>query len=1191
MKEGRLGASVESCGGKVRGGIGSRLLGFFLLAVAAVDGIANTMAINAATAKPRWPGELDLLRRYPWLSVAALTALGLIVLAAQSWRDRRGARMSQSPPLPPRRRVPDWVVQRAETSAAVEALCSKSGSAVAITTALQGTGGFGKTTLANLVCDSRRVRKHFHNRIYFISLGRDVRGRAAIAAKVAEATRFITGDTTTFDDPELAGAHLGRLLDLRLRTLLVIDDVWEREQLEPFLLGGTKCSRLVTTRISDSLPGNAHRIVVDEMTLEEARQLLLWGVPPLEDRLVQELLYATGNWPLLVRLTNRLIAEDITTGANPTDAARNALQRLHLSGPSALDPVEQLNLDDPKQRNRAVRATIEAGTQLLPHDGAALFAELGVFAEDEVIPVRLACLLWHKTGGLTETQSRELCRALGRLSLVSLDAADQGRLTLHDVIRDFLRGELGEVQLTATQGALVVAVEDTLPAAAPLGSRTQQPDAAWWELPSGYMQDHAIAHLVGAGRSDQAEAVASDIRWLEARVDQRGPLAAWLDLLQVQTSTAAARAQDIASVAHLLTPTAPARALNAILQSRLAGIDRWQDQLPTASGRLARPALINNWTPPDLPDQALRRTFSGHSSSIAAVAATHDGARLISVSRDKSVRIWNRSTGDLIDTRQEHTGWVRALAVAPDDSGFVTGSESGEVRWWDLHGQTPSAPVSGAGHIGGVTAIAISPDGAWFASAGYDKQVAVRKTDTLALVATLALENREVTALDFTADSKLLATGSADGEVRLWDWATGTTTARLKEEGHVYSLAVSAGDGWLAFGTSAGEVRTWDMKSGSSEVALERGSGPVYALAISAGGGWIAAGTAGGDLRLLDRAADLAITIPSHSDMISGVAISADGDWVVTAGQQDLRLWDVSACASPATSEPSWSRRVFAVAVSSDGTWIASSGDDNKIRIREKGSGAVIVTLVGHQRAVTSVSLSNDGTLIASADMGGQIRIWDRAREMTIANAEVYNGEPVSALTFSPDATRFVTITSHGAVELWDTATCTELKTGFTQTTIPLGGSAHAADGSWFATGGDDANVRLWDTETCAVTSTLSGHKDTVHALAIASDGTWLASGDAAGDVRVWDPESGTTTAVLSATGRPIHSMAISPDGRFIAVADSGGELRIWERASGQVTALMRADGALFACSWTPDGTAVAAAGEKGVYFFGFVTG
>jgi WD40 repeat protein len=200
---------------------------------------------------------------------------------------------------------------------------------------------------------------------------------------------------------------------------------------------------------------------------------------------------------------------------------------------------------------------------------------------------------------------------------------------------------------------------------------------------------------------------------------------------------------------------------------------------------------------------------------------------------------------------------------------------------------------------------------------------------------------------------------------------------------------------------------------------------------------------------------------------------------------------------------------------------------------------------------------------------------------------EAYGGHPLSALAISTDGTRFVTVTSHGAVELWDRATETCIDAGFTSTSVPA--AAVAADGTWLATGSDDSNVRIWDTATCSVTSILSGHTKTVHAVAIAPDGTWLATGDGSGEIRVWDRAGGVATAVLSGTVSTVHGLAISPNGRFIASVDGGGEMRIWERESRQTVALMRTDGALWACSWTPDGTAVIAVGDNGVYCYTFV--
>ena len=163
-------------------------------------------------------------------------------------------------PLPPELEVPDWVVGRpAELSAVVRALAGGRARTVGITTGLYGAGGFGKTTLARMVCADRRVRRRFGGRVYLVTVGRDVRGAAAVAAKVNDVIRLVTGEEAAFADPQLAGQHLGSLLDAGPRRLLVLDDVWEAEQLAPFTEGGKTCARLVTTRVPELLAGRGTR--------------------------------------------------------------------------------------------------------------------------------------------------------------------------------------------------------------------------------------------------------------------------------------------------------------------------------------------------------------------------------------------------------------------------------------------------------------------------------------------------------------------------------------------------------------------------------------------------------------------------------------------------------------------------------------------------------------------------------------------------------------------------------------------------------------------------------------------------------------------------------------------------------------------------------------------------------------------
>ncbi|MFJ6372704.1 NB-ARC domain-containing protein [Streptomyces virginiae] len=389
----------------------------------------------------------------------------------------------------------------------------------------------------------------------------------------------ITGaESTAGDDPEQAGVQLGKLLSSMPQTLLVIDDVWEEEQLRPFLIGAERrCVRLITTRNPSVLPAHAARITVDRMTYAQAQPVLTKGLPHLpEQAVIDDLVEATGRWALLLRIANRVMSDQLSTGADANDVGRRLLDRLRLHGPAASDPQKDFNLDDTDERNRAVRANLAAATELLPTDGEHRFAELGVFAEDEAVPIALVARLWEGAAGLDETTSRSLCRQMADLSLLSLDSSvPGGTVALHDVIRDHLRAELS-ARLSAVSAAFL----DTLTSAGEGG-----PD--WWTTRCEYLRNFLIAHLVDAERTPDAVALATDFRWVSMRLHHHGPTAPLRDLSLVPHADAAILASHLERAAHLLTP-----------------LHRPRPSMPYCAAAFLE--VRHGWRPPTVPCQGQR---------------------------------------------------------------------------------------------------------------------------------------------------------------------------------------------------------------------------------------------------------------------------------------------------------------------------------------------------------------------------------------------------------------------------------------------------------------------------------------------------------------------------------------------------------------------------------------------------------
>src|SRR4051794_23988873 len=205
-------------------------------------------------------------------------------------------RVPMMAPLPPA----DYVPRPEEFAALKTALLDPKGEPVAITSALRGAGGYGKTTLAKALCADDAIQDAYHDGILWLTLG-DSPGEPQ--GRLEDLIHVLQGRRESFATRDAALARLAEILADR-RCLLVIDDVWTRGAAEPFLQAGQRCARLMTTRNADTIPLDAVEVRVDQMQAEQAIQLLQEGLPPIDQAIARRLVTRLGEWPLLLKLVN-----------------------------------------------------------------------------------------------------------------------------------------------------------------------------------------------------------------------------------------------------------------------------------------------------------------------------------------------------------------------------------------------------------------------------------------------------------------------------------------------------------------------------------------------------------------------------------------------------------------------------------------------------------------------------------------------------------------------------------------------------------------------------------------------------------------------------------------------------------------------------------------------------------------------
>ena len=289
-------------------------------------------------------------------------------------------------------------------------------------------------------------------------------------------------------------------------------------------------------------------------------------------------------------------------------------------------------------------------------------------------------------------------------------------------------------------------------------------------------------------------------------------------------------------------------------------------------------------------------------------------------------------------------------------------------------------------------------------------------------IATLEGHEHWVNSVSFPSAGTLLASGSFDNAIRLWDVANRRNIATFA--GHrswIWSVSLSPDGALLASGSSDGTIKLWDVASRRNIATLTGSSSAlaaVLSVAFSPDGTMLVSGSDGA-IKLWDVASRQEIATLGHADWIWSASFSLDGA-LLASGSSDgtIKLWDVANRQEIATLE-GHTKWVQSVAFSFDGALLASGSDDNTIKLWDVANRQEIATFAEHAKWVNSVSFSPNGRLLASGSSDGTIKLWDVASRQEIATLEGNTSE-VRSVSFSPDEVLLASGLADGMIALWD---------------------------------------------------------------------------------------------------------------------------------------------------------------------------
>ncbi len=518
--------------------------------------------------------------------------------------------------------------------------------------------------------------------------------------------------------------------------------------------------------------------------------------------------------------------------------------------------------------------------------------------------------------------------------------------------------------------------------------------------------------------------------------------------------------------------------------------------------------------------------------SMAALAFSQDGKKLVGVENLWGIKHWDVNTGRILLDENEGPA-DDAIVFSQDGNTFASGQDDGKIFLWTDNGQqiaklkghssffkrdvrgdslirqiisdvfkTPPAVIS---------ALDLSADGKLLASASLDKTVQMWNIKKRSKLATFKGHKAAVKAVAFSPDAKTLASGDVRKKIKLWDVSSRRERATLT--GHtsgIRALVFSPNGDTLVSGSHDGTIRFWNPVTGKEITTFASGhKRSIKSIAFTENDTNLAIAAFNGtiDVWSLKNHRHLKTFADGQSDLTRAIALSSDAKLFACQGKngtKSIQLWELNkGFELPAPIQ----KGIYGALAFSPDNKILSGSISRGIRGWDVITGHELFHFDTKHHTAERLVFSPDGKKLA-AQFSFKTMVWDLNARDPVLILDVLNAR---GLAFSPDSDT-IAIGGLHEVYLW--------KLDAAQATIDIklpykGGKYYgeftfSPDRTAFVSAGRDfwdVEIKIWNLETGSELTTFTGHTQDITTLAFSHDGKTLASGSGDGTVLLWDWE------------------------------------------------------------------------------------